>query len=220
MEMDWIADRQREHQIHEGNAMDKEIFEAAILRLLPDADTEDIDRWCEFAGENVTREQYVDFEPVKTPVDKQTEVGRWLGSLFAGLYQVAQTYGAEMAEQLWECGIHHSCLYPYEMLPMAEHLQKGGAIEDIENLIQEGALDSCPPFFVKLEDILSTDSLELGRDSDAAQRISWEDECAKNKARLGRDLASGSRQLYEMEKELQGPGWNVRRMAQGGLRDQ
>lgn len=204
MEMEWIADRQREREIPDRNAMDKEIFEEAVLLLLPDADTAGVDRWSEFASGNVSREQYVDFEPMGTPVDKQAEAGRWLGSLFAGLYQVAQTYGVEMAEQLWECGIHHSCLYPYEMLSMAEHLQKGGSVEDVENLIQDGALDSGPPFFVKLGDILSTDSLGLEQGSVAAQRSCWADECTKNRAHLGRDLASGSRQLYELEKELRG----------------
>lgn len=138
--------------------MKKEVFEKAMRLLLPDADMAGIDQWVEFVTENVSLEQYIDFAPESIPVDQQAEMERWLGSLFAGLYQVEQTYSKEIAEKLWECGIHYSCLYPYEMLPMAKHLQKGGRIEDAGALIKEGLLDTAPPFFVKLEDILPLDS--------------------------------------------------------------
>lgn len=138
--------------------MKKEVFEKAMRLLLPDADMAGIDRWVEFITENVSLGQYIDFAPESVPVDQQAEVERWLGSLFAGLYQVEQTYSKDMAEKLWKCGIQYSCLYPYEMLPMAEHLQKDGRIEEVGGLINEGLLDAAPPFFEKLEDILPLDS--------------------------------------------------------------
>lgn len=204
MELEWIADSQREYGISERDAMNAEIFEQAVRRLLPGADVTGAARWVEFARDNVSSEQYVGFEPVSFPVDERTEVGRWLGSFFAGLYQAAQTYGAETAEKLWECGLHHSCLYPYEMLPMAEHLQKGGAIEDVEKLIREGTLDVGSPVFARLRDILPTDSPDLERDPLDVERERWADERSHNKALLSHDLASGSLQLYALEKELQG----------------
>lgn len=204
MELEWIADSQREHGISERDAMNAEIFEQAVRLLLPGTDAEGVERWVEFARGNVSHEQYVGFEPVSFPVDEQTEAGRWLGSLFAGLYQVAQTYGAETAEKLWECGLHHSCLYPYEMLPMAEHLQKGGAIEDVESLIREGTLDAGSPVFARLRDILPTDSPALEQDPLDEERERWAVERSHNKALLSHDLASGSRQLYALEKELRG----------------
>lgn len=136
----------------------KEFFEKALHHLLPDADTKGIGRWVEFATGNVSREQYIDFEPAAIPVDQQAEIERWLASLFAGLYQVEQTYGKDMATKLWECGIHHSCLYSNEMIPMAEYLQKGGRVEAVGELINEGVLDAGPPFFIKMEDVLPNDS--------------------------------------------------------------
>lgn len=121
--------------------MDKQTFEMSIRCLLSDADMIGVDHWIEFAEGNVSLEQYVDFEPVAQPVDVQMEMERWLGSLFAGLEQIKQIYGKEIAEKIWECGIYQSCLYPYEMLPMAEHLQKGGVIEDVNDMIDEGMLE-------------------------------------------------------------------------------
>lgn len=204
MELEWIADSQREHGISERDVMNAEIFEQAVRLLLPGIDAEGLELWGEFARDNVSHEQYVGFEPASFPVDEQTEAGRWLGSLFAGLYHVAQTYGEEMAEKLWECGLHHSCLYPYEMRPMAEHLQKGGSVEDVENLIHEGTLDAGSPVFARLGDLLPTDSPDLEQGPLDMERERWADERAHNKALLSRDLASGSLQLYTLEKELQG----------------
>lgn len=147
--------------------MKKDIFEKAMHHLLPDADIAGVECWTEFATGNVSREQYIDFEPATTPVDQQAEVERWLGSLFAGLYQVEQTYGKEMAKKLWECGMHHSCLYSNEMIPMAEHLQKGGKVEDVGALINDGKLEAGPPFFIKMEDILPEDSPYWEQESSA-----------------------------------------------------
>lgn len=38
MELEWIADSQREYGISERDAMNAEIFEQAVRRLLPGAD--------------------------------------------------------------------------------------------------------------------------------------------------------------------------------------
>lgn len=148
---------------------DEKAFEKAIRHLLPDADMAGAERWIAFAKENVSHEQYIDFEPAELPVDKQLEAERWLGSLLAGLYQVKQAHGKEMAEKVWECGVYHSCLYPNEMLPMARHLQKGGVLEDVDALIDKGTLEEST-FFIKLQDVLPPDSPYWEADPFAAEQ--------------------------------------------------
>ena len=133
--------------------MNEDRFVQELNNLFPNVREEAIHRWINFANDCVEREQYVDFEPVS---DKVTEAARWLESLFAGLIQVKQKYGEEIARQMVMLaeGTKPLCLYPCEMPQVAELLRAGATQAEINHCFANEEIDGEPPFFPKLSDIM------------------------------------------------------------------
>lgn len=110
-----------------------------------------IQKWIEFAEENVKSERYVKF----TPEPDEQAVGRWLDSIFSSLYFVQKRVGMQVVNDILNLTEKH-CLYPYEMMGLIEHLESGG---DTNNLIEkslngflDGTLDG-KIMFPMLEDV-------------------------------------------------------------------
>ncbi len=124
----------------------RELFTQA-LKVFIDCKEEAIPIWINFAVECVEQEQYVDFfqEP-----DKYTAINRWLETLLAVLLQVKVEFGEQIASMLCNLALENECLYPYEMLPAAEHYISSGNFNKISDLIQSGELEPASAFFPKL----------------------------------------------------------------------
>lgn len=116
-------------------------------------------------------------------------------------------YGDEIAFKIWSCPY---CYPPHQLLALAEHLKEGGMIEGSAQ--KDFGPDGLPLPFPMLADVLPADSPYWEEDPAAAVERIRQEQIAQNRAQLRTDLASGTRQLWDLEQELQGragtfPGW-------------
>ena len=100
-----------------------------------------IENWIDFAEENVSSEQYVNF----TPEPDEQAVQRWLDRIFSALYLVQRHIGDKAADEILRLTEQH-CLYPHEIIGTIEHLKAGG---NMENLIEK-SLNGCLDYSGKL----------------------------------------------------------------------
>lgn len=173
--------------------MNKDVFINTVSNLLPKCKADAIPHWIEFATECVNSEQHVDFIPEK---DKSVAIGRWLNSIYAGLYFVKKEFGDDIASQICNLSLD-GCLYPDQMKPAAEYLQRGGDLNKAAELAVDGAFDGPPPYFPRLDDVMedmTNGSYKFLLDSsgDMVERI------------ITADIPNCIRQFAELEEALQG----------------
>lgn len=134
----------------------EEQFTRAMGVVLPNCTQEALQVWIAFAHDCVEQEQYVDFEPV---ADKKSAVEQWLEALLVGFYISNVIFGDTVTEQVCALGLlpQPLCLYPSEIPQAAFYLTVGIEQEEIVVLVEEGGIESSPPFFQKIreyEDLL------------------------------------------------------------------
>lgn len=131
--------------------MKQETFIDSVQELFPGCGREAAQGWIDFAAENVEQEQYVNFVPEP---NQAAAVEKWLDTLYAGLYQAKQEFGAEVASQICNLPLSQNhCLYPWEMKEAAAYLQSGGNLDNVSQLSVDGEFDSGAPFFPTLENM-------------------------------------------------------------------
>ena len=55
--------------------------------------------------------------------------------------EIKTRFGEEVAGQVASLGDVPHCLYPWEIVPAAEHLHKGGDLKELPDMSIEGSLD-------------------------------------------------------------------------------
>lgn len=134
------------HTASSGEGISPEMFTAAIGTLI-DGESEAAAAWIRFAGECVDMDQYVDFAEKGAQAQP---INHWLETLLAGLLEIRKSHGAAIAKQVCDLALRPACLYPSEMPQAADHFRRGGAPEDIDKMIESGAVEGDPPFFPRL----------------------------------------------------------------------
>ena len=189
------------------NAKTEDAFWNATKYLFGRNSPDSFQRWIAFVDRQVESNQYADNFPSAFPPNPAFTAQFWLGSLLAAFYQVAEQYGDEIAFKIWSCP---HCYPPHQLLALAEHLKEGGMIEGAAQ--KDFGPDGLPLPFPMLADVLPADSPYWEEDPAAAVERIRQEQIAQNRAQLRTDLASGTRQLWDLEQELQGragtfPGW-------------
>lgn len=189
------------------NAKTEDAFWNATKYLFGRNSPDSFQRWIAFVDRQVESNQYADNFPSAFPPNPAFTAQFWLGSLLAAFYQVAEQYGDEIAFKIWSCPY---CYPPHQLLALAEHLKEGGMIEGSAQ--KDFGPDGLPLPFPMLADVLPADSPYWEEDPAAAVERIRQEQIAQNRAQLRTDLASGTRQLWDLEQELQGragtfPGW-------------
>lgn len=65
----------------------------------------------------------------------------WFRDVLAGhIVQTQAKYGDAVAKQLISLAVYSACSFPWEVLRAAEHLAKGGTIEEIQQMMEEDGL--------------------------------------------------------------------------------
>lgn len=63
------------------------------------------------------------------------------GELIKQFTEIKTRFGEEVAGQVVSLGDVPHCLFPWEIIPAAEHLQKGGELKELPDMSIEGSLD-------------------------------------------------------------------------------
>lgn len=148
-------------------------------QLMPECSQEALKTWVAFAKECVDLEQYVDF---KTDPDRNEAVGRWLETLLVGLYISKIRYGEEAAEKVCSLGQLEKpmCLYPSEILQAAVQFEMGCSQEEVTEMVKNGEIDACIPFFPKscdykdLAEIIDQKKVEESEEERSSENINPE----------------------------------------------
>lgn len=139
----------------DGKPLDAEMFCGAMAGMFPNAKEGAIQPWLEFVDEITRSGQYVDFQ--EEP-DLETAKARWYDTLLAGFYQLKAKYGEPSATKTLELGLEPLCLYPYELEEATVQLSQGTSPEKLEQMMQDGLLESETAQFPKLRDVLEADA--------------------------------------------------------------
>ncbi len=119
--------------------------------ILPNCSPEALQVWISFARDCVEQDQYVDFKPV---IAKETAIGQWLEALLVEFYNSNVIFGDTITEQVCTLGLWQQqlCLYPSKIPEVAFCLCLGIKQEEIAVLIEDGELETSPPFFQKIRE--------------------------------------------------------------------
>ena len=130
------------HKAQSEEGITPEIFTLA-LTAITNCVPESITVWLKFAVDCVELKQIPNID---SDTDHARAVNWWLGSILAGFMEVEGVFGANIAKQVCELSLIQNCIYPYEMLQAAEHLQQGGNTCEIMDLSEKGLLNGEMPF--------------------------------------------------------------------------
>lgn len=167
--------------------MQREQFESKLQALLPDASAAALRKWTEYAHE-------LDQDGTEPEVN-------FYDTSYVELSLVKQYQGVEVATALFNYG-EHFVWNPFELRGAARLLTKGWSLEKIRTYAIENGCDSTAEEYEESREALR--ALQNSQQSNLDISTSQQPEMAENRRRFRSDLACGIRQLYALEKELQG----------------
>lgn len=114
----------------------KKEFVQQLKEICPVTDTA-AKMWCRWSAELEETDRAGEDYP---EWDYKT-AAQFRGELIRMFTEIKTRFGEAVAGQVASLGDVPHCLYPWEIVPAAEHLHKGGALKELPDMSIEGSLD-------------------------------------------------------------------------------
>lgn len=167
--------------------MQREQFEIELQALLPDASAAALQKWTEYAQE-------LDQDGTEPEAD-------FYDAAYVELSLIKQHQSIEIATELFNFG-ERFVFNPFELRGAARFLTEGWALDAIKAYVVENGCDSTAEEYEESREALR--AFQNSQQNDLKIFPSPQSEMTENRRRFRSDLAYGIRQLYALEKKLQG----------------
>lgn len=114
----------------------KKEFVQQLKEICPVTDTA-AQMWCRWSAEL----EETDRAGEDNPEWDYKSAAQFRGELIRMFTEIKTRFGEEVAGQVASLGDVPHCLYPWEIVPAAEHLHKGGDLKELPDMSIEGSLD-------------------------------------------------------------------------------